>query len=396
MMKKKTLIFGLVGVMGAMNLIPVYAIAENVDNLKLEPKLVAEVKQKVMSFSLDEAIEYALKNNRDIIIGEVELAKANTSYDDGMRGISSDEKNLKDMIKGDFLTGDAMAVTTININMIESGASRRIVELPYQIAKWDLEIKKNQVKYNVEKAYYDLTLLEKEFEISEENLNLSRKQYNHGKLKYDLGTISKQQLSGLEMGVLQAQTAYDSLVIDKELQVMSFQNILGLPFNQQIDLTDTIKYKVYKRINLNASIKLALENNTGIKTAQESYEISKLTLKAIPSRYSENIYRYRAQEADVAKAAENLEVAKNGVEIGVKSAYLNLLTAEKQIKTYAKTREEAEKALVIAELSFDLGQSTSMEITQANINLMNAKKNLSQQIHALNMALLDFEYSIGM
>lgn len=394
-MKKKALIFGLVGVMGVINLIPAYAIAEYVDNLKLESKVVAEVKQKTMSFSLDKAIEYALRNSKDIIIQELELEKAKISYYDGMRDIMSAEENLDDMVTRDPLTGEVIADTIININMILSGASRRIIELPYQIAKWNLETKKNQVKYNVEKVYYDLILKEKEIEISKENLNLSKKQYKQEKLKYDLGTISKQKLFRFEMGVLEAQTDYDSLVTYKELQVMSFQNTLGLPFNQQIYLTDTIKYKEYKKINLIDSIKQALENNIGIKTAQESYEISQLTLNAISDRYPDNIYRYMGQEADVAKTAKNLEAAKNRVEMGVRSAYLNLLTAEKQIKINVKTIEEAEKALAMAELSFDLGQSTSVEIIQANIKLMNAKKDLSQQICDFNMALLDFEYSIG-
>ena len=49
----------------------------------------------------------------------------------------------------------------------------------------------------------------------------------------------------------------------------------------------------------------------------------------------------------------------------------------------------------LAEVSFELGQGTSTETLQANLNLMNAKKELSNQIHAFNMALLDYEYSIG-
>lgn len=33
---------------------------------------------------------------------------------------------------------------------------------------------------------------------------------------------------------------------------------------------------------------------------------------------------------------------------------------------------------------------------EANINLMNTKKELTSQIHAFNMALLDFQYSTGL
>ena len=79
----------------------------------------------------------------------------------------------------------------------------------------------------------------------------------------------------------------------------------------------------------------------------------------------------------------------------VRSAAVNLTTAEKQIATFEKAVFQASEGVRIAELSFELGQNTPTEVAQANINLMNAKKNLAQQIHAFNMALLDYKYSIG-
>lgn len=385
-MKKKVFLYGLICSIFASTLLPVYANAEKTD---------------IVSLSLEGAVKYALENNMDINIKEIELEKAKVAYQDNMRGVRDGEENIDKFPIREFdpdnpgAIGAAIPDDGARQGLILSGALRKSVELPYEIAKLELELKKNQIKYNVEKAYFDLLQMEKELQIVDENLKLSEKQYNQGKLKYDLGTISGQQLLGLEMGLLQAKNIYDSTKMFYDLQVMSFQNTIGMPFGEKINLTDTIKYKEYEDIDLGASIKKGFDNNAMLKIAQESHELAKLILKGISGRYPENTYKYREQEAEVAKAAKNLETTRNGVEMGVRSAYLNLLTAEKQIITYKKTIEQAEKAVKIAELSFDLGQSTSMEVAQANINLMNAKKNLSQQIHAFNMALLDYEYSIG-
>lgn len=385
-MNKRIFTFGLICTILVSALVPVYAYAENTDTISL---------------SLEGAVKYALENSKDISIKEIELEKAKVAYQDNMRGVRSGEENVDNIPTREYdpdnpsVIGPAIPDADFTQGMISSGALRKSVELPYEFAKMNLEMKKNQIKYNVEKAYFDLLQMEKELEIVDENLKLSEKQYNQGKLKYDLGTISEQQLLGLEMGLLQAKNIYDSTKMYYDLQVMSFQNTIGMPFNEKIKLTDTIKYKEYEKIDLDASIKKGLDNNAMLKIAQESYELAKLTLKGISGRYPENTYKYREQEAEVAKAAKNLETTRNGVEMGVRSAYLNLLTSEKQIITYKKTIEQAEKAVKIAEVSFDLGQSTSTEVAQANINLMNAKKNLSQQIHAFNMALLDYEYSIG-
>lgn len=388
-MIKKALILGMAGTMLFASM-QFKVDAKEADKIEIESK----AEQKIMSFSLKDAKEYALENSRDMEIQRLELQKAEVVYEDNIRGIKTAEKNIDYMPMRDS-TGAAIPDADINIALVEKGVSRRSVTLPYQIAKWNVDMKENQVKYNIEKAYFDYLQMQKELEIAEENLKLAQKQYKNGNLKFDVGIISKQQLLGLEMGMLQAQGICDSTKMYFELQFMSFQNTLGVPFNQQIKLTDKIEYKKYEPIDLAKSIKIGLENNIGIKISQESYELSKLTLDAIKGRYPENTYRYREQAAEVAKAAKTLESSKNGVEMGIRSAYLNLQTAEKQIKTYEITIKQAEEALRLAEISFDLGQNTATEIAQANINLMNAKSNLSKQIHSFNMGLLDFEYSIG-
>ena len=396
-MKNKAFIYGLMGTMLVSSLIPTYGTADDVVDSTVKPEVVIEAaseQETMMALSLDKAIEYALANSRDMEIQRLELDKSKISYDQNIKAVKAAEKAM-DITIDVPRTYEVTADDNVNKALIKNGASRKSVEFAYQIAKWNLDMKVNQIKYNVEKAYFDFLQIKNELEIAKENFDLSQKQYNHGKLKLDAGMISKQQLLGLEMGLSQAQSILDSTKMYYDLQLMSFQNTLGLPFEQQISLTDVIEYKVYEPINLVESIKLALVNNTGIKTAQENFIISELTLKAVSGRFPDITYRYKEQAVVVQQAAKNLETARNGVEMGVRSAYLNLTTAEKQIKTYQLTIQQAQESVRIAELSFDLGQNTSIDVTQANINLMNAKSNLSKQIHAFNMALLDYEYSIG-
>lgn len=281
-------------------------------------------------------------------------------------------------------------------SLIDNGGFERSIDLSLQIPTYNKELTINQVKYNVEKAYYDLKLAEEQVNIAKESLELANKQYEQSKKMHELGTISTQQLLSIELAVSQAQSGFDAAMMGYELQKMSFNNTLGLPLDQKIVLTSDIEYKEHEDIDLDESIKTALENNAGLKIAQENYEISKLTLQATKVRYPEITYKYREQEIAVEEALKNLETAKNGVEMGVRSAYLSLITSEKQINTYEKAVQNAQKALELAELSFELGQGTSNEVTQARIDLMNAKKSLAEQIHSYNMALLDFDYSIGL
>ncbi len=344
--------------------------------------------------SLQGAIDYALANSKDLELTKLELQKSEVQYQQNRRAVRT-AKEFYDLDINIPRTYEVTPDDNVNRSMIKNGASLKQVELAWNIANWNLEKKENEIRYNVEKAYFDLMRAEQELKIAEENLALSKKQFDFGNLRLQVGLMSKQQVLGLELALAQAQSGYDGASMGYSLQKMSFNTTLGLPLDTEVVLTDVVDIKAHEPIILEDSIKLALESNANLKTVYETHEIQKLVLKATSGRFPPITFRYREQAAEVAKAELNLQTVKNAVEMGVRSSYLGLVTAEKQIGTFKLAVQQATEALRIAQLSFDLGQNTPTEIAQANINLMNAKKSLAQQIHAYNLALLDFEYSTG-
>lgn len=360
---------------------------------------------KEIEFSLEQAVEYALKHSRDVKIQDLEIKKAELKYDQDRNSIRSlkssigeyDELSDAEKEQLRLIMGADYGVPLIEQELLELGVLDRQAKLSRQISTWNKEIKENEIKYNVEKAYFDLLQSEKDMEIAKEGLELASKQYEQSKKMYELGTISHQQLLSVELAVSQAQSGFDMATTGYELQKMSFNNTLGLSLVQKIKLTDKIEYKKHDEIKLDEAIETANENSAMLKAAKEGYELSELTFKAVKANYSTpNQYKYREQEIAVEQAAKSLDTVKNGVEMSVRSAYHSLITAEKQIKTYEKAVENAQKAYELTELSYNLGQNTSNDVTKARIDLMDAKKNLSKQVHAYNLALLDFKYSIGL
>jgi len=353
-----------------------------------------------LELSLEKAIDYALKHSRDMKIQDLEMKKAQLQYDQGRHEAREFEEqieeyeNLPDEIKSQ-MRGEVIPI--IERELLELGVLDRQAKLTRQIAIWNKEIKENEIKYNVEKAYFDLLQSEKELEIARESLELANRQYEQSQKMYELGTISHQQLLSAEFAVFQAQSALDMAVVGYELEKMSFNNTLGLPLSQKIKLTDKIEYKNHEEINLEEAIETAFENSALIKVSKENYELSELTFKAVRAKHvTPNQFKYREQEIAVEQAAKSLDNAKNGVEMQVRTAYYSLITAEKQIKTYERAVENAERAYELAELSYSLGQNTLNDVTKARIDLMDAKKNLSKQVHAYNLALLDFKYAISL
>lgn len=365
-----------------------------------EDKLDEIDPNKELELSLEKAIDYALKHSRDMKIQDLEMKKAQLQYDQGRYEARKFEEqieeyeNLPDGIKSQ-MRGEVIPI--IERELLELGVLDRQAKLTRQIAIWNKEIKENEIKYNVEKAYFNLLQSEKELEIARESLELANRQYEQSQKMYELGTISHQQLLSAEFAVFQAQSAIDMAVVGYELEKMSFNNTLGLPLSQKIKLTDKIEYKNHEEINLEEAIETAFENSALIKVSKENYELSELTFKAVRAKHvTPNQFKYREQEIAVEQAAKSLDNAKNGVEMQVRTAYYSLITAEKQIKTYERAVENAERAYELAEISYSLGQNTLNDVTKARIDLMDAKKNLSKQVHAYNLALLDFKYAIGL
>ena len=402
-MKNNIILFGLMISLALMSISGTAVFAE--ETAVEESETVSEeslseeeiVEEEVLEFSLQEAIDYALENSKEMVIQRIEMEKSELEYKQNKRSIKDTEDAL-DLMDRLSIPRRYEVTPEENVNraLIKNGGAMKQVELVYNMAKWNHDTTENQIKYNVEKGYFDLLQVQKELNIATENLALTQNQYDHGLLRFELGMISKQQLLGLELSLSQAQSGYESAKMYYGLQKMSFRNTIGLELDKEFELTDTIEYREYEPIVLEDAIEAGLENNSNILIAERNVEIQELTLQATLSRFPPNTYRHRTQEQEVLNAEMNLQAAKNGVEMQVRSAVLNLTTAEKQIATYEKAVYQASEGVRIAELSFELGQSTPTEVLQANLNLMNAKKNLAQQIHAFNMALLDYKYSIGL
>lgn len=359
-----------------------------------------EVQDSEIELTLEDAIKYALEYSRDIKIQELDIKRAELQYEQSKSDIRDFEEqieeyeNLPSELKF-LMRGETIPI--IEKNLLELGVLERQAKLSKQISIWNREIKENEIKYNVEKAYFDLLQREKELELANEGLELAKNQYEQSKKMYELGNISNQQLLSVELAVAQAQSSVDMAEMAYQIQLMNFNNILGLPLESKVKLLDKIEEKEYEEIDLEKVIETAMENSAVIKVAQENYELAELTFKAVKAKHvTPNQYKYREQEIAVEQAAKALENTRNGVEMAVRASYYNLVAYEKQIKTYEKAVENAQSSYELAELSYNLGKNTSSEVTQALIDLMSAKKNLSNQIHAYNMALLDFKYSIGL
>ena len=83
------------------------------------------------------------------------------------------------------------------------------------------------------------------------------------------------------------------------------------------------------------------------------------------------------------------------IELEVRSAYLNLLEAKTLIDVQRETVEQAQESVRIANLRYENGMITSVELTDAQLALSQAEANRLQSLHDYAVGLARLEKAIG-
>ena len=107
----------------------------------------------------------------------------------------------------------------------------------------------------------------------------------------------------------------------------------------------------------------------------------------------------RANVQQAKSGLEQMQLAKhqriNFVEFEVRTAYLNLIQAKSSIDVQKETVAQAEESMRIANLRYDNGMLTSVELTDAQLALAQAEVNHLQARHDYVVEFARLERAVG-
>lgn len=109
------------------------------------------------------------------------------------------------------------------------------------------------------------------------------------------------------------------------------------------------------------------------------------------------IIRARAEELESEQTKSNTELnnTANDVRLSVRSAYLDMNTACSAITAARKSVDLARESLRLAERRFAEGVGTSLEVLDANVNLLSVETGLQQSLYQLDSAYLTAHRYLG-
>ncbi|SFU68436.1 Outer membrane protein TolC [Pustulibacterium marinum] len=267
--------------------------------------------QEKLTLSLDEAIDYALENNRNVINAERDIEAAEKkkweTTASGLPQVSAtvDYQNfLKQQVslipasafggpEGEFeevtfgTTHNVTATATLN-QLIFDGSY--LVGL--QSAKVYLQISKNskektdlEIKNQVINAYGNVLLSEENIEILKSNQEVLKKNLYETQQLFDNGLAEEEEAEQLKITLSDIEISLKNSMRLKDLAYKMLNITLGAPLETELELTDELKSLSENNIDLQLyDSELVLENNIDYKIAENNEKSQELLLKLEKSK----------------------------------------------------------------------------------------------------------------
>ena len=287
-------------------------------------------------FTIDEAINTALTNNRDIVISSMNVKKAGAAVDEAFgyalpsvdlngkfsrflekpkmpfpdfeamltnatysilfdeQVIPRDNNKFKSMgtkLQSFSQTNNFSADVTITQTLFSSAVFKGIgaSQIYYNLAKADLQSTVSKTVLSVQKTFYGVLLLKETLDITKASFDNAQANLSDVKALYKQGMVSEYDMLVAEVIVENIRP----LVLNMENELKNAKNglkiVLGLGQQDEIDVQGNFSYEVYDISNEEGLIEDAIKSNYDIKTLELKKEVDQAFVELDVAEYWPNI-----------------------------------------------------------------------------------------------------------
>ena len=399
-----------------------------------------------VELSLEESIALALKNNPAIKISEADRDKARWVVREAQaaKGPSltinhtasrlqpaPSESHPNPVIKDNFDNKLSMSLPLYTGGKLEATVDQAKVGL--KVADLGIAKSRQQLKLDATSAYFSLLQTRNLLKVSQDSVNDLAAHLKNVQAQYEVGTVAKSdvlrsevELANAQQSLIKAQNSYD-------VAMASLNNVVGLPLDTDIKLKEELKYEKFAR-SMGDSIQYALTNrpdvaqaDAGVDSAKASVKIARsgqlptlafsgsndwndsdfpgaknsnwsLSLVASLNLFDTGLTHAKVKESQsgVAKATEQARQTRDSVALEVRQAYLGMKEAEKRIDTSSVAVTKAEEDFKIAQVRYNAGVGTNLDVIDAELALAQAKTNYIQALYDYNTGKAKVEKAMGL
>ena len=309
----------------------------------------------------------------------------------------------------------------------------------YQSAKFNLEAAHkeldaayNQLVLDVSEAFYRVLLSLEFVKVSAQTVKLVEKQLKIAQNLFEVGASTNFDILRAEVLLANARSNLIRAKNGERVAMNVYKNVLNIDLSESIGVQGNLEQPILE-FDLEQLIQLGLEKRPELHqlqfsegAAKKQVDVAKTRSRPALSFFSNYqldhnerliemnrvwnvgfalnipIFDGLATRAAVKQAESGLKQTQLGkqqltaaIELEVRSAYLNLLEAKTLINVQKETVEQAQESVRIANLRYENGMITSVELTDAQLALSQAEVNRLQSLHDYAVGLARLEKAIG-
>ncbi|MFQ3548809.1 MAG: TolC family protein [Armatimonadota bacterium] len=408
---------------------------------------VADENNEINTFNItiEQAIQTAIKNSPDISAKAEQVEASKAGVDEARSAyFPKFSGQVKHVRQGPEQSISLPNLGTVNLFPKEDTSLAGIAAMPIDIngkighanslARYQLEIDlynyRNEVEkliFSVKEAYFELLRAIDAKEVAQASVNVAEERLKNTQARFEAGTVPKFDVTSAQVELANLNQLLISRNNAINIARANLNRILAIDLNTEtIPEKNDIKISEYIP-DLDDSIQTAYKRRAEIMIAKKAIDAQKANIKLqranyLPTLGFSYIHNYNPEpsglsgsknqwfatlqleiplwdtgttkaKVDKAKAqmkqSENqLEQAQLGIGFEVQSAVVLLRDAIERVSTAGENVSLAEEALRLANIRYDAGISTAIEVTDAQRALTEARVNL-------NNARYDYAISVA-
>ena len=305
-------------------------------------------------------------------------------------------------------------------------------KLSLQAAHKELDAAYNQLVLDVSEAFYRVLLSIEFVKVSEQTIELVEKQLKIAQNLFDAGASTNFDILRAEVLLANAKSNLIRAKNGERVAMDVYKNVLNIDLGESIQVQGSLEQPILE-LDLESLIQLGLAKRPELHQLQFTEDAAKKQVDVAKTRnrpalsffsnyqldHNERleemnriwnlgfalnvpIFDGLATRAAVRQAESGLKQTQLGkqqmtdaIELEVRSAYLNLLEAKTLIDVQRETVEQAQESVRIANLRYENGMITSVELTDAQLALSQAEVNRLQSLHDYAVGVARLEKAIG-
>lgn len=404
-----------------------------------------------VDMTLEESVRTALDNNYSIKQQEAEYDSAVWARHQARRSFGPTVnwqstatkmggKYYEDMLKLSRNYGNTLNLTMPIYTGGQLEGAIKAADLAMNANELGLELSKQQVKAATMSAYYQALQAKNQIKVAQDSVNTLTEHLKNVNAQYTVGTVAKSDVLGTQVQMANAEQNLINANNSYDVAIASLNNVMGLPTDTELNLTDSLDYNVYEipleectayaRSNrpdvLMADYQVAIAE-AGVQQAKAGYmpkvsaQASKSWAGDSPFGSEETDQRYgqsnnwtaglvvswdiwdnnvtqskvNQSKAAVAKAEAAAENTRQSGDLEVRTAYLNLKAAEKSINTTQVAVDKAQEDYKIAKVRYAAGVGTNLDVMDAEEKLAQAQTNYYTALYNYNSSKAALDKAMG-